>query len=88
MKIDFSRLQVKTSLGGDATAVVDMQLSFADVVYTRGSGVEAHSLAFKIFNGNGDTEYNDRECELIEYYATLCAPFFIDAINDAINKQR
>lgn len=44
-------------------------------------GIEAHALAFKIFNSNGEIEYNDEECNMIKEYASLCSPAFIDAIN-------
>jgi len=43
--------------------------------------IEAHALAFKIFNSNGEIEYNDEECNMIKEYASLCSPAFIDAIN-------
>ena len=86
MKIDFTHLPVRQSLGNDKKIVVDMKASFADVVYTRGTGIEAHSLAFKIYNGEND--FNERECELIEYYAGLCAPFFIDAITEILKQEK
>ncbi|WP_258521720.1 hypothetical protein [Phocaeicola dorei] len=35
----------------------------------------------KIFNSNGEIEYNDEECNMIKEYASLCSPAFIDAIN-------
>ncbi len=43
--------------------------------------VPCHALAFKIFNSNGEIEYNDEECNMIKEYASLCSPAFIDAIN-------
>lgn len=82
MKIDFTKIQVRKSLSSDEIINVDMRASFADVLYTRGSGIEAHALAFKIYNS--DTEYSDKECEMIRYYTSLCAPFFIDAINEIL----
>ena len=46
---------------------------FANIIYQLGRGIEAHALAFKIFNSNGEIEYNDEECNMIKEYASLCS---------------
>ena len=42
----------------------------------------------KIYNSNEETEYTDEEVSLIQEHANaFCKPFFIDALNRAINNQ-
>lgn len=62
-------------------SVENYKKDFANIIYQLGRGIEAHALAFKIFNSNGEIEYNDEECNMIKEYASLCSPAFIDAIN-------
>ena len=47
-----------------------------------------HSLALKIYNSEGETEYNEKECELIRAASRSLAPFFIDAIENALKDKQ
>ena len=81
MKINFERIEIFTDMTKTKCVVQDVKKDFADVIYQFGRGIESHALAFKIFNSNGEIEYNDEECNMIKEYASLCSPAFIDAIN-------
>lgn len=79
-KINFRNVVVYTDIQQTKKLVVDMHVDFANIIYQQGSGIQAHALAMKIYNSEGEEEYNDEECKLIMQYANLCNPFFIDAM--------
>ncbi len=60
---------------------MNVKKDFANAIYQRGFGIEAHALALKIYNSEGEAEFNEKEIALIKQYADLCQPAFIDAIN-------
>ena len=61
MKINFDSVKVFTDLDKKNSVTQNMRKEFANFVYTQGSGIAAHALALKIYNGNGDTEYDPNE---------------------------
>lgn len=84
--INFKSLLVATDIARKHCENKDYRESFANILYTNGSGIVSHVLAFKIYHSNEETEYTDGEIELIiEYANEFCKPFFIDAINYAID---
>lgn len=80
MKINFDLVEIFTDIQKTKCVRQNMRKDFANLIYTNGSGIDAHALAFKIYNGDADTEYNGREVELIRQYENLCSPCVIDAI--------
>lgn len=84
MKVDFSRMEIFTDVSREHTTVVDIRKSFANTIYQNGSGLDAHALALKIYNGEGEQEFNGDEIEVIKRVLPICTPFFIDAINNLI----
>lgn len=84
MKIDFTKLKTYVSLDRSKAVDLDVHKDFAELIYQRGSGISAHSLALKIYNAKGEEEYSDEEVCLIRKYAeSLGTPMFIDAIKEA-----
>lgn len=79
MKINFDELKVYTSLDKTQGTIQNVRKDFANLVYTQGSGIEAHALALKIYNGDSETEYNEQEIVLIRQFSQMCAPCMIDA---------
>lgn len=87
-KINFEKILVASDIARKHCENKDCRESFANILYANGSGIAAHALALKIYNSKGDTEYSDEEVNLIiEHANVFCKPFFIDAINRAINNQ-
>lgn len=80
-KINFERIEIFFDVEKTKCSVENYKKDFANIIYQLGRGLEAHALALKIFNSNGETEYNDEECDMIRGYANMCSPAFIDAIN-------
>ncbi|MBD5356237.1 MAG: hypothetical protein HDR88_04420 [Bacteroides sp.] len=82
MTIDFSRIEIFTDVAHQNCSICDLRQQFADVIYNVGSGIEALSLAMKIYNSDGPVEYNEREVRLIDTYTMkCCSPAFIEAMN-------
>ena len=79
MKVNFDEVKVYVSLDKTQCTIQNVRNDFANLVYTQGSGIEAHALALKIYNGNADTEYSEHEIAIIRQFSQLCAPCMIDA---------
>lgn len=87
-KINFKQLLIATDITRKHCENIDCRESFANVLYRNGNGIASHALALKIYNSNEETEYSDEEVSLIQEHANaFCKPFFIDALNRAINNQ-
>lgn len=85
MKINFDDLQVYLDIEKKKPVSQNLRKQFANLIYTQGNGITAHALAFKIYNGDSTTDYNEEETTLIRQYSTLCAPCIIDAITTALD---
>lgn len=79
--INFERFEIYTSINHKEVIVQDCREGFANIIYLNGSGVACHALAMKVYKSEGATEYDDRECDMVREYASLCSPAFIDAID-------
>lgn len=79
--MDFENVNVYADLKHEQSVKVNIKEQFAELIYQKGTGIQAHALALKIFNSNKDTEFTDNEIELIKSYAEkFCTPMIIDAI--------
>ena len=88
MKIDFTDISIPTGIDKREQVRTDVRRDFANIVYRLGTGIEAHTLALKIYNATGPEEFTDRECALIREFAKQCNPAFIDAMNEALTHNR
>lgn len=84
MRRNLENIEVYTSIDKSSCQVVNLRKSIANLIYNQGNGLglEGTALAMKMWNGNADTEYNEREVEIIR--ATVercCAPCVIEAVN-------
>lgn len=86
MTIDFSKIEIFTDVAHTVCDICDLRTQFADIIYNLGRGIECHALAFKIYNSDGLTHYDEREVELIDKYSKMCSPAFIDAIERVFNR--
>ena len=84
MKINFDEVKVFTDLSKIHSVTQNMRKEFANFIYTQGSGIAAHALALKIYNGNADTEYDEQEVAIIRSYVDSLTPCVIDAFNEML----
>jgi hypothetical protein len=86
-KINFEKLEFFTDIAKTNKVEKNVKNEIANYIYTNGSGIEMHALALKIYNSDGETEYNEKECELIKAVSRSLAPFFIDAIDNILEDE-
>lgn len=86
-KINFEKLEVFTDITKTKKVEQDVKTEFANFIYKNAAGIEMHALALKIYNSEGETEYNEKECELIKAVSRSLAPFFIDAIDNKLKDE-
>lgn len=84
-KINFQKFRVPTGVSRQSFQTVDAREAVADLLYTHANGIKAHRLAFKIYESEGDGEYDDGETELIRAVVErYCLPSVIDALSDIV----
>lgn len=82
MKINFKELEIKTSFKSNEKVKVDSREVFADILYSKVNGIAALNLAQKIYNSNGEEEFDEREISVIQQCAeTFMIPAVIEALN-------
>lgn len=81
MKINFAQLETYTDIQKTNKICLDARQQLGELIYEAGSGIKAHALALKIYNSEGETEYDTEEVNIIkQYIEQYCKPAFIDAI--------
>lgn len=83
MKLNFENVEVYTSLDKSSCQVMNLRKSIANLIYNQGNGLglEGVALATKMWNGDTNTEYTERESEIIRNLVVQnCAPCVIDAV--------
>lgn len=87
VKINFEQLRIFKDIEHKVCEVMDVKMAVANDLYEEGHGIAFHSLAMKIYNSKGETEYTDEEYNLIMAYANqMCKPCIIDALQELNTK--
>ena len=88
MKLNFKQFSVPTGISRKSCQTGDARESFANMIYMNVNGIRAHALAMKIYNSEGEENYSPDEVRLRKEVAEkLCAPNFIDGLNEQLNNQ-
>lgn len=82
MKINFSKLPCFTDIRKQQKVNVDIKYNFSNALYMQGGGVEVGALAMKIYNSEGEEEYNAQECAIILQFAKKTNTMIADSIED------
>lgn len=86
--INFKEFSLYMGISKNDSHTGDARESVANILYLNVAGIRAHSLALKIYQSDGETEYSDDEVQLIQEVANKhCLPNFIDSLNDIIDNQ-
>lgn len=84
-KINFKEFNVYTGVSKKEKKQGDVREIFADVIYNTANGIRAHSLALKIYQSDGETEFTDEEVKTIVQIADAqCLPGFIDGLKEQL----
>lgn len=87
MNINFSKFPCYTSIAKTSTVEVNIKEILANAMYMRGSGIVTGALAMKIYNSDGELDYNNQECEIIKQFSQVINPVLKDSILDFLLKQ-
>ncbi|MDR2627185.1 MAG: hypothetical protein LBC40_04040 [Dysgonamonadaceae bacterium] len=87
-KINFKEFGLYTDIRKLRKEILDVREVFANILYCRMNGIQAHSLAFMIYKSEGVLEITDDEAAIIASVAgQYCTPAFIDGINEQMENQ-
>lgn len=86
-KINFEKMLVAMDVARKHCINRDYREDFANAIWQSNFGIAAFVLAEKIYKSEGETEYDEKEVKIIQQVANRLPPFFIDALNRAINNQ-
>jgi hypothetical protein len=86
--INLKELAVYTGVSKTEKVTGDARESFANIVYTRMNGIQAHELAFRLYRSDGAVSVSDGDAQIIMNVARqYCTPAFIDAIEEQLKNQ-
>ena len=83
-KINFSKLPCYTDIRKVEKREMDLKYDFSNQMYINGNGVAMGALAMKIYNSQGEEEYNEQECALMLQFSESLPPIFVESLKDAI----
>lgn len=87
-KLNFQQFKIPTGIKRTSFNTGDARESVANMIYLNVNGVRAHSLAMKIYQSEGETDFNEEEVKSIIEVANLYGiPAFIDGLNEQLNNQ-
>jgi hypothetical protein len=85
--INFKEFVMSLDVAQTKKQTFDVSEVFANILYARANGIQAHSLAFMIYKSEGKLEITDDEARIIIAVAQQhCTPAFIDGITAQLNE--
>lgn len=79
-KINFSALQIATSIKKDEFVTKDIREELANAMYQNARGIGYMSLAMKIYKSEGETELDDKEFKLLKEFGQGFPLYYQDAL--------
>ena len=87
-KLNFKKFPCYTDIRRENKRDYDLQFDLANQMYLNGSGIAMGALAMKIYNADGEQEYNEQECSIIIDFAKTLNPIIYDSIKDEVEAQK
>ena len=87
-KINFKEFQIQENLFSDTKTLVDLREGFSNVVYKNSQGIKGLDLALKIYQSDGEIEFNDDELQIIKNISEICVAPITKAIQDIFNEDK
>lgn len=85
-KLNFKHFSKYTGISRQKKETGDVREEFADLVYCRVGGIKAHTLAFRIYESQGEEEYSEGEVDIIRRVAeNFCLPGVIDGLYEQLD---
>lgn len=87
-RVNFKEFGAYADISKQIKVTGDARKEFADLIYQHTIGIEAHSLAFKIYNSDESVTVTEKEEQLIVKVANeWCTPMFIDGLMEQLKKE-
>ena len=88
MKINFKKFPLYTGISRRKTTPMDISLAVCEGIYGNSPGVQAHSLAMKIYQSDGDVELDVAEVQLLHRSMDLFVGIIADSVRDYIDNYK
>ena len=86
--MNFKKFEAYTGISRQKKITGDARKDFADLIYQHTIGIEAHALAFKIYNSEEPVAITGKEEQLIVRVANeWCTPMFIDGLIEQLRTE-
>lgn len=85
-RIDFSKVPCYVDITKAKKQDVDLRFELSNTMYVRGSGIAMGALAMKIYNGNGEQEFDEKECNILLSFLEKFAPMLYDSFKDLMKE--
>lgn len=83
-KVNFKEFRIPIGIAAKKWKVRDVREEIADFIYTKMSGIRAHTVAHKIYESDGPLELSDEEFKAV---MTIFEQFAIGAYIDGLKAQ-
>lgn len=85
-KINFKEFRIPIGIAAKRWEVRDVREEIADFIYTKMSGIRAHTIAHKIYESKGFIELTDEEFKAVKnIFEQFAIGTYIDGLNAQLN---
>ncbi len=88
MKMNFKSFPVYTGISREKTLPMNISLVISDGIYGNVPGIQAHSLALKIYQSEGEIELDDSELRILDSSLDLFVGVLSDSVRDYIRNKK
>ena len=88
MKMNFKSFPVYTGISREKTLPMNISLVISDGIYGNVPGIQAHSLALKIYQSEGEVELDDSELRILNSSLDLFVGVLSDSVRDYIRNKK
>lgn len=88
MKMNFKSFPVYTGISREKTLPMNISLVISDGIYGNVPGIQAHSLALKIYQSEGEVELDDSELRILDSSLDLFVGVLSDSVRDYIRNKK
>ena len=87
IRLNFKEFEIYAGVSKDRRQKGDARETFADVLYTKGCGVRSGSLTMRIYESDGEIEFDEQDVDFMLAIAMQhCNPAFIDGLQEQVER--
>ena len=88
MKVNFKSFPVYTGISREKTVPMNISLVVSEGIYGNVAGIQAHSLAMKIYQSEGEVELDNTEVRILDGSMDLFVGVLADSVRDYIKNYK